>query len=103
MFKKMTFLEVLQKNQKVINSCITVEQARHSRLYTKLVNRRWYQTNAKGTQRDRIPYHEDLHRLAEYTKFMRDEKILDLRLEKIEYHREQMYKELPELVFHHPV
>lgn len=78
----MTFLEVLQRNQRVINSCVTVEQAKNSRLYTRLVNRRWGETNideksVKGWSKSV----HDLHELADYTKFMREAKIKKLMID----------------------
>lgn len=75
MFKKMTFLECLQKNQKVINSCITVEQAERSRHYTRLINRRWGQMDNVYIEAVRW---NKLNELAEYTEFMREEKIKSL-------------------------
>lgn len=77
----MTYLEVLQRVQKVINSCVTEEQVRESVNYTKLVVRRWTETNKISSDDHKYLYRKykrDCRNLADDVKQLRYVRLLEV-------------------------
>lgn len=94
----MKFLEVLQKVQKVYDSCETIQQINTGKKYTMLLVQHWCKIAYKSaiSVEEQIQCNRNAVTLAKYTKFLREKNVLELT-------KKENMSTLPELEYNHPV